>query len=70
MFHPEKDSWMTQPTRRWGGERQLHLHPDQVAVYSATAQIAMLQSISSGLHDVAMPSNIHCDYLAEAQLEV
>lgn len=34
----------------------------------ATAQMAMLQFISSGLPKVAVPSTIHCDHLIEAQL--
>ena len=32
----------------------------------ATAQMAMLQFISSGLPKVAVPSTIHCDHLIEA----
>lgn len=34
----------------------------------ATAQMAMLQFISSGLPRVAVPSTIHCDHLIEAQI--
>merc|ERR1712135_214215 len=34
----------------------------------ATAQMAMLQFISSGLPRVAVPSTIHCDHLIEAQV--
>jgi len=33
----------------------------------ATAQMAMLQFISSGLPKVAVPSTIHCDHLIEAK---
>jgi len=32
----------------------------------ATAQMAMLQFVSSGLHTAAVPSSIHCDHLIEA----
>ena len=32
----------------------------------ATAQMAMMQFISSGLPKVAVPSTIHCDHLIEA----
>ena len=35
----------------------------------ATAQMAMLQFIYSGLPKVAMPSTIHCDHLIQAQIE-
>ena len=34
----------------------------------ATAQMAMLQFISSGLPRVAVPSTIHCDHLIIAQV--
>ena len=37
----------------------LHLPQD------ATAQMAMLQFISSGLPKVAVPSTIHCDHLIQ-----
>lgn len=43
------------------------LRPDRVAMQDATAQMAMLQFISSGLPQVAVPSTIHCDHLIEAQ---
>ena len=39
---------------------------DRVAMQDATAQMAMLQFISSGLPKVAVPSTIHCDHLIEA----
>ena len=34
----------------------------------ATAQMAMLQFVASGIPRVAVPSTIHCDHLIEAQL--
>lgn len=46
----------------------LRLRPDRVAMQDATAQMAMLQFISSGLPKVAVPSTIHCDHLIEAQI--
>lgn len=49
------------------GESYLLLRPDRVAMQDATAQMAMLQFISSGLPTVAVPSTIHCDHLIEAQ---
>lgn len=39
---------------------------DRVAMQDATAQMAMLQFISSGLSKAAVPSTIHCDHLIEA----
>lgn len=50
------------------GNSYLKLRPDRVAMQDATAQMAMLQFISSGLPRVAVPSTIHCDHLIEAQL--
>lgn len=49
------------------------IHPSdsigiRVAMQDATAQMAMMQFISSGLPKVAVPSTIHCDHLIEAQL--
>ncbi|XP_045772091.1 aconitate hydratase, mitochondrial [Maniola jurtina] len=50
------------------GTTYLRLRPDRVAMQDATAQMAMLQFISSGLPTVAVPSTIHCDHLIEAQI--
>ncbi|KAJ8922957.1 hypothetical protein NQ315_001503 [Exocentrus adspersus] len=50
------------------GVSYLRLRPDRVAMQDATAQMAMLQFISSGLPRVAVPSTIHCDHLIEAQV--
>uniref|UniRef100_A0A915ABB1 Aconitate hydratase, mitochondrial n=1 Tax=Parascaris univalens TaxID=6257 RepID=A0A915ABB1_PARUN len=49
------------------GSSYLRLRPDRVAMQDATAQMAMLQFISSGLPHVAVPSTIHCDHLIEAE---
>ncbi|XP_037093875.1 aconitate hydratase, mitochondrial-like [Pollicipes pollicipes] len=50
------------------GSSYLQLRPDRVALQDATAQMALLQFISSGLPRVAVPSTIHCDHLIEAQV--
>jgi aconitate hydratase len=60
LYEPE-----TQDIQR--GTSYLRLRPDRVAMQDATAQMAMLQFISSGLKRVAVPSTIHCDHLIEAQ---
>ncbi|XP_034113802.1 probable aconitate hydratase, mitochondrial [Drosophila albomicans] len=49
------------------GKSYLLLRPDRVSMQDATAQMAMMQFISSGLNKVAVPSTIHCDHLIEAQ---
>jgi len=51
------------------GKSYLKLRPDRVAMQDATAQMACLQFISSGLARTAVPSTIHCDHLIEAQVE-
>lgn len=50
------------------GVSYLKLRPDRVAMQDATAQMAMLQFISSGLPKVSVPTTIHCDHLIEAQV--
>ena len=49
------------------GETYLKLRPDRVAMQDATAQMALLQFISSGLPKAAVPSTIHCDHLIAAE---
>lgn len=49
------------------GQSYLKLRPDRVAMQDATAQMALLQFMSSGIPDVAVPSTIHCDHLILAQ---
>jgi len=51
------------------GESYLKLRPDRVAMQDATAQMAVLQFMSSGLPQTAVPSSIHCDHLIQAQKE-
>ena len=49
------------------GVSYLKLRPDRVAMQDATAQMAVLQFISSGLPKVAVPSTLHCDHLIAAE---
>lgn len=48
------------------GVSYLKLRPDRVAMQDATAQMAMLQLISSGLPKVAFPSTSRADNAEEA----
>ena len=43
------------------------LHPDRVVMQDATAQMAILQFISAGLPEVALPTTVHCDHLIQAR---
>jgi len=49
------------------GESYLNLKPDRVAMQDATAQMALLQFISSKISKVAVPSTIHCDHLIQGR---
>lgn len=66
ILYSHLDEPATQDIQR--GKSYLRLRPDRVAMQDATAQMAMLQFISSGLKKVAVPSSIHCDHLIEAQI--
>ncbi|ORY77681.1 aconitate hydratase [Protomyces lactucae-debilis] len=50
------------------GVSYLKLRPDRVACQDATAQMAILQFMSAGLPEVAVPTTVHCDHLIEAQV--
>ncbi|MEZ5380977.1 MAG: aconitate hydratase [Microthrixaceae bacterium] len=43
------------------------LNPDRVAMQDATAQMALLQFVTAGLPEVAVPSTVHCDHLIQAK---
>jgi aconitate hydratase len=42
--------------------------PDRVAMQDATAQMALLQFMTAGLPQVAVPTTVHCDHLIQAHL--
>ena len=42
------------------------LRPDRVAMQDATAQMALLQFMHSGMDTAAVPSTVHCDHLIRA----
>lgn len=48
------------------GTSNIFLRPDRVAMQDATAQMAILQFISTGIPEVAVPTTIHCDHLIQA----
>ncbi|KAI8997597.1 aconitate hydratase [Pilobolus umbonatus] len=59
LTNPEE----TVPVR---GETYLKLSPDRVAMQDASAQMALLQFMLSGMPTTAVPSSIHCDHLIAA----
>jgi aconitate hydratase len=49
------------------GRSYADFHPDRVAMQDATAQMALLQFMTAGLAEVAVPSTVHCDHLIQAK---
>src|SRR5690606_34895898 len=43
-------------------------NPDRVARLDATAQMALLQFMTAGLPEAAVPSTVHCDHLIQAKV--
>ena len=43
------------------------LRPDRVAMQDATAQMALLQFMTAGLDEAAVPATVHCDHLIQAK---
>jgi aconitate hydratase len=50
------------------GESYADFSPDRVAMQDATAQMALLQFVTAGLPEVAVPSTVHCDHLIQAKV--
>ena len=49
------------------GRSYADFDPDRVAMQDATAQMALLQFMTAGLPQVAVPSTVHCDHLIQAR---
>jgi aconitate hydratase len=49
------------------GRSYADFHPDRVAMQDATAQMALLQFMTAGLPQVAVPATVHCDHLISAK---
>ncbi len=50
------------------GKSYVDFAPDRVAMQDATAQMALLQFMSAGKKQVAVPSTVHCDHLIQAKV--
>lgn len=48
------------------GKSFLNLRPDRVAMQDATAQMALLQFMTAGKRETAVPTTVHCDHLIRA----
>jgi aconitate hydratase len=49
------------------GKDYVDFAPDRVAMQDATAQMALLQFMTCGRDQVAVPSTVHCDHLIQAK---
>ncbi len=50
------------------GKDYVNFAPDRVAMQDATAQMALLQFMTCGRDNVAVPSSVHCDHLIQAEI--
>lgn len=50
------------------GDSYADFNPDRVAMQDATAQMALLQFMTAGLDEAAVPSTVHCDHLIQAKV--
>ena len=60
LYSHMKPEDITPYTRK---ESNVDLYPDRVAMQDATAQMAILQFMSSGVPTVRVPTTVHCDHL-------
>jgi len=62
-LHPES------PLQRYTrGKDYVFFAPDRVAMQDATAQMALLQFMTAGRDNVAVPTTVHCDHLIQAEV--
>jgi aconitate hydratase len=50
------------------GKTTVQLNPDRVAMQDATAQMAILQFMTAGKPEAAVPTTVHCDHLIRAKV--
>lgn len=50
------------------GKTTVSLQPDRVAMQDATAQMAILQFMTAGRSEAAVPTTVHCDHLIRAKV--
>ncbi len=50
------------------GVTTVGLNPDRVAMQDATAQMAILQFMTAGRSEAAVPTTVHCDHLIRAKV--
>ena len=65
LFAHKADISADQPVR---GKSTVGLNPDRVAMQDATAQMAILQFMTAGRSEAAVPTTVHCDHLIRAKV--
>lgn len=60
LYKPARHAWER-------GKDYVDFAPDRVAMQDATAQMALLQFMTCGRSNVAVPSTVHCDHLIQAK---
>jgi len=65
LFAHLDDAFKDLPER---GQTTALLRPDRVAMQDATAQMAILQFMTAGRADTAVPTTVHCDHLIRARV--
>jgi aconitate hydratase len=51
------------------GKSYLDLRPDRITMQDATAQMAILQFLTTGKTQTAVPATVHCDHLIAAEVD-
>ena len=65
ILYAHIDEMPSKPHER--GNAYVNFRPDRVAMQDATAQMALLQFMSAGIPQAAVPSTVHCDHLIRAE---
>ncbi|GMM37434.1 aconitate hydratase [Saccharomycopsis crataegensis] len=63
LVNPEETFSSIKTVRDLRGLEYLKLNPDRVAMQDASAQMALLQFMTCGMPNTAVPASIHCDHL-------
>jgi aconitate hydratase len=61
--------WEGEPNQKFDrGSSYVDFAPDRVAMQDATAQMALLQFMTCGMPNTAVPTTVHCDHLIQAEV--
>lgn len=66
LRNPEETLANRTDVRDFRGKEYLPLKVDRLAMQDASAQMALLQFMTCGLPQTAVPASVHCDHLIQA----